>query len=127
MSACVLALLAASLAGPETSGTIEARLQQAFPGTEVRNFAVRLHLRSKGLLIAAESVSVTADGRVKLGPCALARFAGGKGGLPSLQTALRSRYALVEMDRPVSSFSDLARGKIVSVQLAGGVRLTLDQ
>jgi hypothetical protein len=126
MSACVLTLLAASLAGPETSGTIEARLQQAFPGSEVRSFAIRVHLRSKGLLIAADSLSITADGRAKLGPCALARFAGGKGGRPSLQTAVRSRYALVEMDRPVSSFSDLASGKIVSVKLAGGVRLTLD-
>jgi hypothetical protein len=72
-------------------------------------------------------MAVEADGRIKLIDCAIARFpegeAPGKGVKP---TTIRSENAYLTLDNAARSVTDLASRKILSVELAGGVSLSLD-
>ncbi|HTU16826.1 MAG TPA: hypothetical protein VMG10_02085 [Gemmataceae bacterium] len=108
--------------------TVDEKLREAFPGGEVDKAPIVLYQHSKRLLIAAEQVIIEADGKVKLVGCAIARFqASKKPGKASPPTVIRCQFARIKLDRPAHSTDKLLRGKIVSVELSGGVRLRFEE
>jgi len=126
----VVALLAAVDAPRRAvaeEGTVDQKLRQAFPGSEVSAAAIKLEVRSKGLVIAASAMAVEADGRVKLSDCCIARFPTGEtAGAGVRPTTIRSEYASFKLDGAVRSVTDLASRKILSIELAAGVSMRLD-
>jgi hypothetical protein len=106
-------------------GSVDQKLREAFPDSELSAAAVKLEIRSQGLVITAATIAVAHDGRVRLDDCVIARFLreGGKWGKP---TTIRSVYAHFTLDGPVRSITDLANRRILAVELAGGVHMTID-
>jgi hypothetical protein len=114
--------------GRPNCGTVDEQLREAFPGGEVERASIRLVIRSKRLLVAADQISFDADGKVKLVGCGIIRFQAPKGSGKALQpTAIRCESARVTFDRPIHTDSDLGLGKFVSIELSGGVRLSLEE
>jgi hypothetical protein len=126
----VLLLGVAGLAGAaekaEKGPDLETRFRKAFPGDDrVLQLAIRFDHRRKGLLMAAESFTVLDDGRVGLTDFAMAWV--GKGDSKSPVTAVRSAHAVLTLDKPIARFHEVGSRKILSIELANGVRLTLDK
>jgi RNA polymerase sigma factor (sigma-70 family) len=106
---------------------LDRRLKLTFPDMEVSNAVVKLEIRAQGLLIAATIFSLEADGRVKLTDCAVARM--GKGidpAKPWRATTMRSEFVLLRLDQPVRNVADLCSRRVVTAELAGGVRVSFD-
>jgi hypothetical protein len=124
----VLLLVAALLFTGDASRKVTAaeggggqKLREALPGSQFSAAAVKLEDRSKALVISASTITVAPDGRVRLNDCTIARYR--KGGKP---TTIQSEYAYFTLDGVVRSITDLARRRILAVELAGGVSMTLD-
>jgi hypothetical protein len=107
-------------------GLVDRKLRQAFPGSTLSAATIKLEVRSKGLLIAASAVAIEPDGRVRFTDCAIARFPRGEAGKGVKPTTIRSEYASFMPDRAVRSITELGSRKILAVELAGGVSVTLD-
>ena len=85
---------------------VEELLVQAFagPGKECKevNWRIKLELRTKGIILAAENFDTTGDGRAQLEPVSLAIFGKdkGDGGYPEINT-IRAKRAYLTFDKPV--------------------------
>jgi hypothetical protein len=122
----LLAVVDAPARAVAEEGTADQKLRQAFPGSEVSAAAIKLEVRSQGLLIAASALAVEADGRVKVSDCAIARFPTGEtAGARVRPTTIRSEHAYFKLDGAIRSVADLATCKILSVELAGGESVRL--
>jgi hypothetical protein len=107
--------------GPDTNTLF----RKAFPGDKrVLHSAIKFHRVRKGLLMAAETFTVSEDRRIMLTDFAMAWVGKGDDEVP---TALRSSAAVITLDRPIEKFEEFGTRKIVSIELAGGVRITLDK
>jgi len=100
-------------------------LRDAFPGDEIVN-TDKLFIRSKRLLIAFNQINFD-GGRMKLTDCAIVQFEKDEGqGKASRPTAIRVSEASLTFDKPISTIADLGKRKIVSAELAGGIRLAFE-
>jgi len=121
-------LLAAAAAPARAGDTVDPTLKQAFTDMEVNNAAIKVELCGQRLLLAASAVVVDPDGRIRLTDCALVRF--GKGADPSKPwraTTVRGEYIVFTLDRPIRSVTNLGSRKILSAEVAGGLRVTFDE
>jgi hypothetical protein len=112
----------------QRESSLDVKLREAFPGDEWAVKAEnRWEIRTKGLVVAADEVIVREDGKMKLAPCAIAWFGKSKEkGKAALPTAVRAAFAVLEFDGPVRHFpDDLPNLVLVSVELPGGMRLTM--
>ncbi len=82
---------------------------------------LRLDLNSKGVLIAANTFEIDkSDGRVLLYPCSVALFPKSRqdSKFPEINT-IQCEMALLTLDRPVTSPTELNNRKIMAVELRG--------
>jgi RNA polymerase sigma factor (sigma-70 family) len=108
-------------------GEVDRRLRSAFGDDcrEALGAAIKLELRSRRVVLAADRFSVEADGRVKLTPCWLVQSGQEEGGAGvSEGLALRCREAFLTFDGPVHSLADVGRRQVTAVEPAGDVRIT---
>lgn len=96
------------------------KLAMAFgPGCEELKRSIRLYLRDKGVALAAGEFTIQQeDGRVKLAPFSAAMFPKAKGpsAYPEINT-VQCDVALLTLDRPVASVTELANRKVIAVEL----------
>jgi hypothetical protein len=89
---------------------------------------MRLDLRTKGLVVAADSLDILPDGSVKWAPCSLVVY---RRNQESSETrplsSFRTEHATMTLDRPISSATELGQRKIVAIHLAGGLKLKFDE
>ncbi len=99
------------------------RLELAFgAGSEELRRPLRLWLPDKGIAFAAGDFSIDAkDGRVRLAPFSVAIFpkSKGSGRYPEIST-MRSKVAILTLDRPAANHTELANRKIIAVELQSG-------
>jgi hypothetical protein len=78
--------------------------------------------------VAAESITVEQDGRVKLAPCVIVRFFAVKDREePSPLVTIRCEEAYFKLDQPIRSAGELGNRKIVSVELADGFHFAVEK
>ena len=106
---------------------VEEKLLQAFPDGTALRAQIRLFFHDKSMVLAAQTFDIEPDGRIKFTGVAIAWF--GKNGKDEDKetTAILSSRAYVELDRPISTITELGNRSIRSLQLANGSRLTLLQ
>jgi len=89
---------------------------------------IKLVLASRGLVLAADTFNIEEDGRLKFTPCSIALFSAGDGDATAPPiTTIRSVSAFLQLDRPINTLWALGDRKIVSVELAGGMRVVLNK
>lgn len=110
---------------PRRSDKLSEKLQLAFrANAKELNWAIRIDVQSKGMLLAAEQFEVTRDGRVCLTPLSIAKFGKEKNdGLPPEIHTIRGEVAYLEFDRPVTNFSEIASRKITKAELSGRIEV----
>ncbi len=112
-------------AAAQCGTAIDRKLKQAFSDSAVKDAAVKLEFRSQGLLLAASSVTIEPDGRIKLTDCAVARFGeGADPARPGRLTTMRSTQVTLALDKPINGLTDLGDRRVLSAELAGGIRMT---
>lgn len=85
---------------------------------------IRLHLRTRNLVLLANQLGIEGDGRLKLGRFRMVRVDEDDTPL----TTMRSELGYLTLEGgPVTSLTDLAHRRIVAIESSGGVRITLDQ
>jgi len=127
LSAKGKAFLARELFPPRFSET-DKKLRLAFGDDcpELRSY-FKLDVGSRGLVLTADDFHLEPDGRVKLTRCSIALFATGGGGADAPPiTTIRSDSAFLKLDRPINWLHELGKRKIVSVEVAGGLHVTVD-
>jgi hypothetical protein len=104
-------------------GEVDRRLRSAFGADcrEALGAAIKLEIRSRRLVLAADRFSVEPDGRVKLAPCWLVRP--GAADAPE-ELAIRCREAFLTFDGAVRHLADVGRRQVTAVEPAGDVRIT---
>jgi lipopolysaccharide export system protein LptA len=104
---------------PRPESMAEKRLRQAF-GEECPELkrAIKLEVRSRGIVLAADQFNIEKDGRVKLQPFSCAIFGKPKGAnqTPEINT-VRSEVAFLTFDRPITSPQDMNGRKIIGGEL----------
>jgi hypothetical protein len=80
--------------------------------------AIKLAFRSRGLVLAAETMNFEGDGRILLKPCRLVLFDG---------TAVRGDAVGLTFDGPVRTPADVGRRKITAIEPVGKVRITFPE
>lgn len=92
-------------------------------GCEELRRPLRLWLPDKGVVLSAGDFSIESKdgGRVRLAPFSAAIFHKKKEGsrYPEI-TALRCDVAILNLDRPVTQYSELASRKVIGIELQGG-------
>lgn len=111
---------------PKTNrnSNLQKKLRLAF-GNEAKElkWAIRLDLRSRNMVLAAEQFSVQ-DGRVCLTPLSIAILGKDKhDGLPPEINTIRGKVAYLKFDRPVTNFSEIASRKITEAELSGQIQI----
>ncbi|MGL4554854.1 MAG: hypothetical protein ACRC33_27115, partial [Gemmataceae bacterium] len=109
---------------PEPLGpsALELRLETAFgKGCAELHRAIRLDVRSRGMLLSAENFTVLDDGRVSLTPISVALFA--KDLRSNELSIIKGDVAYIKFDRPVRSFSEIGSRKIEAAELAGKISI----
>jgi lipopolysaccharide export system protein LptA len=109
---------------PRRSDKLSEKLQLAFgANAKELNWAIRIDVQSKGMLLAAEQFEVR-DGKVCLTPLSIAKFGKDKSdGLPPEIHTIRGEVAYLEFDRPVTNFSEIASRKITKAELSGRIEV----
>lgn len=108
---------------PPRANDAERRLREAFGDDEkIINCPIKLELRTKGLVLAAETFRTEKDGRVLLEPFHLAIF--GKDRNQGEINTVRSRRALITFDQPVERVTDLNNRRIVGGELQQDIVIT---
>jgi hypothetical protein len=114
---------------PKSGAKIDKKLRLVF-GEECQELQmiIKMDLRLKGLVFAANEVSFEKDGQVTFTPGSIARFDKERGGRdrPGI-TILRSSRARLILDRPITSPTELGDRKILAIELSGGLRVVLDK
>lgn len=89
--------------------------------------SIKVHLPTRGILLAADLIEPLPNGQVKLTPCSIARFGKEKKhDLSPVVTTVRSGYALLKLDGPFTGAAELGNRRILSVEMANGVRLEFE-
>jgi RNA polymerase sigma factor (sigma-70 family) len=105
---------------------LEDKLRKACPGVDVDGFSIKIECGRQRLVIAANTMTVQPDGRIRFEDCVVARLPlardGAKSGSP---TTIRSEHALVKLENPAHTVTDLGTGTILAVEFADGVRMNL--
>ncbi len=106
---------------PTAESDLEKRLKMAF-GNECEELrrAIRLDLRSRGMLIAAETCTLK-DGKVELTPISIA-IVGKDAKSPDIST-IRGRVGLLTFDRPVSNIGEINGRKVTAAELTGQIQI----
>ena len=100
------------------------RIQQAFP--EAVHSLIKLNWSGRGLLIAADTMTIADDGRVRLSSCFIAQFPkGSDGGTGVRPTTLFSESAYFKFDKPVRRIVEFAEANLIALELSNGVGVTL--
>lgn len=112
--------------GAKPPPPIEKRLEMAFgKKCEEIHRAIRLDIRSRGMLLSAENFTVMPDGRVSLTPISVAMFSKDRPGTPVPEiSTIRGNVALIKFDRPVSNFSEIGSRKIEEAELSGNIEIS---
>lgn len=104
---------------PSRENEADRRLRQAF-GEECPELkrTIKLEVRMRGIVLAADQFKIEDDGRVKLQPFSIALFGKTKGAaqLPEINT-IRSDVAYLTFDRPVSNIGDMSNRAITGAEL----------
>ncbi len=100
------------------TGESELKLNYAFGnGCEEATRKIKIDLRSREVILAAQYFEIIPDGRVKLQPFSAAKFTENKaGGHPEIKT-MKSDSAYLTLDKPVSNMAQLSNCKIIGVEL----------
>jgi hypothetical protein len=117
------ALCAGGVPLPTPLSEREQKLQQAF-GTDCDElrWGLKMLFRDKGLVLAAEKLTMETDGRVKLTPCSIAHFTNNSNSKLQIVTT-RSEWVLLALDRPIQNLSELASSKILAAEFPGGLKV----
>jgi hypothetical protein len=105
--------------------SVERKLILAFGDDErIKNAPIRLELRARGLVLAAEHFQIENDGRARFTPFYLAVFGKDRGDnrFPEINT-IRSNDAWLTFDRPVSNVMEMGSRKIVGAELKGDITI----
>jgi hypothetical protein len=109
---------------PATTSPVDSKLIQAFgvDCDEVKKRTIKLEIRSRGLVLAADQFTIEHDGRVQFRPFSVAIFGKdhGDGAFPEINT-VRSDVAYLEFDHPITSLTDMGKYKIIGGELIGNV------
>lgn len=104
---------------PARENEADRRLRQAF-GEECPELkrTIKLEVRARGVVLAADQFKIEDDGRVKLQPFSIALFGKTKNAseLPEINT-IRSDVAFLTFDRPISSATEMSNRKITGATL----------
>lgn len=95
------------------------RLRQAF-GEECPELkrTIKLEVRTRGVVLAADQFKIEDDGRVKLQPFSIAIFGKTKNAAEQPEiNSIRSDVAFLTFDRPISSATEMSNRKITAVTL----------
>jgi RNA polymerase sigma factor (sigma-70 family) len=114
--------------GERPKGGPDQQLGRAFPANrwEVCEAAIKLEIRSQRLVLAADSMSIEEDGRVRFAPCWLVRYdAEAPGSAAPQALTLRCREVRLTFDGAVRNLADMGRRRVVAIEPAGNVRLAL--
>ncbi|MBL8796264.1 MAG: hypothetical protein JNM56_20360, partial [Planctomycetia bacterium] len=98
---------------------VEKKLKLAFgPDCAELKRTHRLEMRAKGIVLAADTFNIEADGRVKMAPFSLAMFGKERveSQFPEINT-VQSDIAYLRFDQPIGNFADMASRKIVGCEL----------
>jgi protein involved in polysaccharide export with SLBB domain len=106
------------------SPRLSGMLSRAFgDSSEALRATIKLEVRSLGLVLAANEMSIEPDGRARFTPCWLARFSeAGEEAQPVV--AIRCPEARVSFDGPVKSLADIGRRRITDVDASSDVGMT---
>lgn len=105
---------------------LEQKLRQSF-GDDAPELTrpIRIEMRSKNLLMAADQFQIEPDGRICLSPLSLAVFGKDK---PKAKAAdinsLRCQTAYLKFDRPVTNLGEIAGRKLVGAEFSGNIQIT---
>jgi hypothetical protein len=118
-----------AIAPPAPDSERDQMLRKAFGAdcAEVRR-SIKLLVRDKGLVLAAEQMTIESDGKIKCAQCSLARFSGKATDKEARQlTAIQSEWALLTLDGQVERISDLGTRRIISIEFPGGTRMNFEK
>ncbi len=106
------------------SDKLTEKLRQAFgPNAKELNWAIRIDIHSRDMLVCAEQFEVI-EGRVCLTPLSIAILGKEKNdGLPREIHTIRGDLAYLEFDRKVTNFSEIASRKITRAELSGRIEV----
>lgn len=105
----------------QTGRDVERKLRLAFGEDckEVAEAAIKVEIRSKNLVLAANSFRVEPDGRVRFAPCWMVY-----GGAAGESMTLRCREATFTFDGPVRELAEMGRRRVLALEPSGNVRLS---
>ncbi|HYT93362.1 MAG TPA: hypothetical protein VEL76_31890 [Gemmataceae bacterium] len=85
---------------------------------------IKLEMRKKGLIVAADQATPEPDGRFKLTPLSLGIFSEDKGDgkYPEINT-IKCDVAYLTFDQPVRDYTEIGQRKIVGAELIGKVTI----
>jgi hypothetical protein len=104
---------------------IDDKLKQAFgEACPELDYAIKLEVRAKAMLLAAKDYKILDDGRVELSLLSVALFGKntGDGKFPEINT-VRCLTAHLTFDHPITNPADMGRYKITLAELAGQVEV----
>jgi hypothetical protein len=109
----------------QTGSEVERKLRLAFGEEckEVAEAAIKVEIRSRNLILAANSFRVEPDGRVRFAPCWMVR-GGGQGDAAGEAMALRCREVTFTFDGPVRDLAEMGRRQILALEPSGNVRIS---
>src|SRR6266540_309076 len=113
----------------EQGEIVDQKLAQSFGANcKEKQWPLRLWLSDKGIAFAAGDFFIEKDGKVKLAPFSAALYHKSKapGAFPEIST-IRCDIALITLDRPVSSYSELNNREVIAVEMIGkkpGITMT---
>src|SRR5262249_50038531 len=108
---------------PTRQNDADKKLLLAFGDDEaIKNAPIKLEIRARGLVLAAEHIECQDDGRVRLCPFYVAIFGKDRGDnqFPEINT-IRSRDAWLEFDRPVHHITEMGSRKLIGGELKGDI------
>jgi RNA polymerase sigma factor (sigma-70 family) len=113
-------------AGSRQAAEVQRVLEAAFgaDAKEARRAAVKLLFRANGLVLAADRLTVEADGRIRCTPCWLVRPGPDRADGTRSLTAVRCGAAYLTLDRRVDTVADLAGRQVIGVEPTGDVRIS---
>jgi lipopolysaccharide export system protein LptA len=111
--------------GPDRSNEVDEKLRQAFgEACPELDYAIKLEVRAKAMVLAAKDYKILEDGRVELTLLSVALFGknAGDGKFPEINT-IRCLTAHLTFDHPIANPADMGRYKVTLAELAGQVEV----
>jgi lipopolysaccharide export system protein LptA len=112
---------------PRTNKAEEKLIQAFHKDCEELKRINRLEVPSRHLVLAVDKFEPVTEGEHKgeilLQPFSVAMFGKGTGDHQEINT-IKSRYAYLTFDRPITSISEIGKAKIVAAELVGNVQIS---